>query len=89
MSNFTAEILASWNEVFIQPHRLNTRDTLSNSVPMLNCTHRLYAQKKTAPDVEAALGDYVRRWLRWVQAALGEELTLPFCLYLTSPADTG
>ncbi|MCP3661301.1 MAG: hypothetical protein GY696_02210 [Gammaproteobacteria bacterium] len=49
---------------------------------------RLYEQKKTAPDVGAALGEYVRRWLRWVQAALGEELTLPFCLYLTSPADT-
>ncbi len=42
--------------------------------------HRFYGQKKTAPDVEAVLGDYVRLWLRWVQAALSEELTLPFCL---------
>ncbi len=45
---------------------------------------------KTAPDVEAVLGDYVRPWLRWVHAALGEELTLPLCLYLSpTKADTG
>ncbi len=52
--------------------------------------HRLYEQKKTAPDVEAVLGDYVRRWLRWVHAALGKELTLLFRLYLTpSETETG
>ena len=32
---------------------------------------RLYEQKKTAPDREAVLGDYVRRWLCWVPAGLG------------------
>ncbi len=45
--------------------------------------HRVYQQKKTAHYVEAVLGDYVRRWLRWVLAALGKELILQFCLYLT------
>jgi len=33
--------------------------------------HRLYEQKKTAPDREAVLGEYVQRWCRWVQAGLG------------------
>jgi len=32
--------------------------------------HRLYEQKKTAPDLEAVLGDYVRRWVRWIEGGL-------------------
>jgi RNA-directed DNA polymerase len=33
--------------------------------------HRLYEQKKTAPNIEAVLGEYETRWLRWTQAGLG------------------
>ena len=32
--------------------------------------YRLYGRKKTAPDVEAVLGDYVKRWMRWTKAGL-------------------
>lgn len=33
---------------------------------------QLYAQKKTAPDFEAALGDYVQRWCESMRVGLGE-----------------
>ncbi len=45
------------------------KKTVENFVAHL---HRLYEQKKTAPDREAVLGDYVRRWRGWVQAGLGD-----------------
>ena len=32
--------------------------------------HWLYEQKKTHPDRDAILGDYVTRWQRWTQAGL-------------------
>ena len=32
--------------------------------------HRLYEQKKTAPEGAAILGHYVTRWVRWTQAGL-------------------
>jgi len=51
--------------------------------------HRLYEQKKTAPDVEAVLGDYVQRWRRWVFAALRNEFkqsTLWICGDERAPA---
>ena len=34
--------------------------------------HRLYEHKKTAPDREAVLGDYVQRWLRRVPAGIAK-----------------
>jgi hypothetical protein len=39
------------------------KKTVDHFVARLN---RLYEVKKTAPDTEAVLGDYVLRWLRWV-----------------------
>jgi len=35
--------------------------------------HRLYEQKKTHPDRDALLGDYVRRWIRWTSAELNSK----------------
>lgn len=32
--------------------------------------HRLYEQKKTHPDRDALLVDYVHRWCRWTTAGL-------------------
>jgi hypothetical protein len=34
--------------------------------------HRLYEQKKTAPEGAVDLGKYVTRWLRWTRAGLSE-----------------
>ena len=34
--------------------------------------HRLYEQRKTAPEGAVVLGDYVTRWPCWTQAGLGE-----------------
>ena len=42
--------------------------TVENFVAHL---HRLYEQQKTAPGCAVVLGDYVRRWWRWVRAGLG------------------
>lgn len=47
------------------------RKTITRFIARL---HRLYEQKKAAPDVGAILGDYVRRWLQWVFAGLKEVL---------------
>lgn len=38
--------------------------------------HRLYEQRKTAPDCAVRLDEYVTRWRRWVQAGLGECLLI-------------
>ena len=35
--------------------------------------HQLCEQKKSAPDLEAVLGDYVRCWARWVNGELGAD----------------
>ena len=37
---------------------------------------RLYEQKKTAPDFEAALGDYVRRWCGWATGGVSGAVCL-------------
>lgn len=37
---------------------------------------RLYEQQPTAPNLGAALGEHVGRWLRWVTAALHEVLAV-------------
>jgi hypothetical protein len=48
--------------------------------------HRLYEQKKTHPHRDAFLDDYVRRWWRWVYAALQDLLAPNFLFALM--ADT-
>jgi hypothetical protein len=63
-----------------------SRRTLENFVTRYR---RLYEQKKTAPDCEAVLGDYVRRWWRWVFAALENELSShPFCITTARESQT-
>ena len=39
----------------------------------MNKVRQLYEQKQTAPKRAAALDDYITRWLRWVNAGLGEK----------------
>jgi hypothetical protein len=46
--------------------------TVENFVSRL---HRLYEQKKTAPEGAAILGHYVTRWLRWTQAGLSPPIS--------------
>ncbi len=48
--------------------------------------HRLYEQKKTAPDMAAVLGDYVRRWTRWAVAG-GIFSTQPRYPWSATPLD--
>ena len=38
---------------------------------------RLYEQKKTHPDRDALLGDYVMRWQRWTRAGLDDDVIQP------------
>jgi RNA-directed DNA polymerase len=52
--------------------------TLQNFVARLR---RLYEQKKTAPDLEAVLGDYLRRWLCWVPVGIGKSR----CVFAGTP----
>jgi RNA-directed DNA polymerase len=58
--------------------------TLQNFVARLR---RLYEQKKTAPDVGAALGDYVRRWWRWVFAGSQQPVSIEL-LFRLQPKNT-
>lgn len=59
-------------------------------IVMIATVRRLYEQKKTAPDREAVLDDYVRRWWIWVFAALTENLMqstlFAFCFAATRNA---
>jgi len=41
--------------------------TIENGLQKL---HRLYEQKKTAPEGAAILGEYTKRWRRWATAGL-------------------
>ena len=43
--------------------------TIENGVKKL---HRLYEQKKTAPEGADILGEYLKRWQRWATAGLGQ-----------------
>lgn len=64
------------------PQSLRVADvTINKFAARLN---RLYEQKNTAPDLGAALGEYARRWWRWVLAGLQQELTQGFGFNFTS-----
>lgn len=66
------------------PHGMSvSASTIENGLQKL---HRLYEQKKTAPEGAAILGEYIKRWRRWATAGL-QQVQLTDLPYLELAAD--
>jgi hypothetical protein len=51
---------------------------------LLSRLHRLYEQRKTAPEGAVILGDYLPSWLRWTHAGFFREIDCSGLPLLTS-----